>query len=430
MNNVNNKFVCNTCVKESYLVKAIQDLNRYQKCSYCHNDGYCISIIELSKKVETVLETHFEYTPFRGAFKQWDPYKDYKGDSLTYEIVSLVNANENISTDLIHRMATRQNDYSGSDGWIWSEKYQIAIYYKYVGYKNDQAVEKWGEFKESLLHESRFYNKDAKNYLDTIFATILEIERDDNLPVTVTLIPGENSASFYRARVLLSFNQIDEVKADPEKKLGSPPKENLKAGRMNAHGISLFYGAFDEDTALNEVRPSVGSYVAAAKFEVIHELTLLDLSALKNISRPEPNISTLSSSRQGHKVKFGTKVYSIFDPVYQNKIRDVTFLSIFSERLSTPIMPGSEALDYIPTQYISEYIENQLHKKYDGIIFPSTQRKGKKRNVALFHKASLVENGNDEKHSHSNPRSPSLRLDKTSLRFHRIEAINYEPQPI
>ena len=43
---------------------------------------------------------------------------------------------------------------------------------------------------------------------------------------------------------------------------------------MNAKGISTFYGATNEDIALAEVRPPVGSQVAIARFDIIRPLLL------------------------------------------------------------------------------------------------------------------------------------------------------------
>jgi hypothetical protein len=68
----------------------------------------------------------------------------------------------------------------------------------------------------------------------------------------------------------------------PDRHLGSPPSGAAAAGRMNARGISVFYGANDPRVALAEVRPPVGSRVAVARFEIIRPLRLLDLTALSD----------------------------------------------------------------------------------------------------------------------------------------------------
>lgn len=49
---------------------------------------------------------------------------------------------------------------------------------------------------------------------------------------------------------------------------------------MNSTGISVFYGATDDQTAIAEFRLSVGSWVVTATFEVIRPLRLLNLGDL------------------------------------------------------------------------------------------------------------------------------------------------------
>jgi len=60
----------------------------------------------------------------------------------------------------------------------------------------------------------------------------------------------------------------------PDRDMGAPPSSLPAAGRMNAKGISTFYGATDPQIALAEVRPPVGSQVAIAYFEIIRPLRL------------------------------------------------------------------------------------------------------------------------------------------------------------
>lgn len=54
---------------------------------------------------------------------------------------------------------------------------------------------------------------------------------------------------------------------------------------MNSTGISVFYGATDDQTAIAEFRLSVGSWVVTATFEVIRPLRLLNLGDL-GVNRP------------------------------------------------------------------------------------------------------------------------------------------------
>lgn len=135
---------------------------------------------------------------------------------------------------------------------------------------------------------------------------------------------------------------------------------------MNAHGIAVFYGALNPETALAEVRPPVGSKVAIAEFKIIRPLRLLDLAALRKIDS------------EG----------SIFDPDTLPKQQRAGFLATLSELLYAPVMPGDEASEYLTTQAVADYLANVAD--LDGIIFPSVQTGGNSSNVVLFRHAACV----------------------------------------
>jgi hypothetical protein len=53
-------------------------------------------------------------------------------------------------------------------------------------------------------------------------------------------------------------------------------------------------------------------------------------------------------------------------------------------------MPDDEALKYIPTQVIAEYLASLDDPTLDGMIYPSVQAAEEMKNVVLFHKAAVV----------------------------------------
>jgi hypothetical protein len=48
-------------------------------------------------------------------------------------------------------------------------------------------------------------------------------------------------------------------------------------------------------------------------------------------------------------------------------------------------MPDDEALKYIPTQAIAEYLASLDNPTLDGMIYPSVQAAEEMKNVVLFH---------------------------------------------
>jgi RES domain len=165
----------------------------------------------------------------------------------------------------------------------------------------------------------------------------------------------------------MDAEQLNRVLRLPAVELGPPRGRLAKAGRMNASGVSVFYGALDEVTCIAEIRPPVGSRVVTGRFEVIRPLRLLDLDALTGIYEPG----------------------SYFDTRYGQNAARFSFLRSLGEILSRPVLPGDEEFDYLPTQVIAEYLASR--RKLDGIVFHSAQTGHEGQNVVLFHEASVVE---------------------------------------
>jgi hypothetical protein len=178
---------------------------------------------------------------------------------------------------------------------------------------------------------------------------------------------GKPLLGLYRARVFQSDAKLIEALKRPDLEIGSPPWQSAPAGRMNASGISVFYGATNVDTALAEVRPPVGSRVAVARFELIRPVRLLDVEVLREVFV------------EG----------SVFDIGYLRKLERATFLGRLSERMTRPVMPDDEPFDYLVTQAIADYLATEMN--LDGMIYPSAQKELPSANVVLFQHAARVQ---------------------------------------
>lgn len=144
-----------------------------------------------------------------------------------------------------------------------------------------------------------------------------------------------------------------------------------KAGRMNAHGISVFYGANTPSIALAEVRPPVGSRVTVAKFDIVRPLQLMDITSLEDVYESG----------------------SIFDPNYAKLLAKSKFLRTLKDHMTKAVLPNDEITEYLSTQAVADFLATESKIPLDGIIYPSTQagKNGNKFNVVLFRKASIVE---------------------------------------
>lgn len=175
--------------------------------------------------------------------------------------------------------------------------------------------------------------------------------------------------SIYRARAFQSEDELLQAMKRPDLHLGTPPPPKARAGRMNAQGIAVFYGANEAKAAVCEVRPPVGSRVLVARFHVVRPLRLLNLVALSSV----------------------TEAGSIFDPKYASRLERAAFLRSLRGRIARPVMPDDEATKYLATQAIADFLAANNVPMVDGILFPSVQAGSSGTNVVLFHSAAKVE---------------------------------------
>ncbi len=194
---------------------------------------------------------------------------------------------------------------------------------------------KWEDFTKSIKYENRYH------------AHILnEKPLDEFLEALVQEYDAKDT--FYRAR-------ISDQSGFSSKELGMPPPEKARAGRIGAEGIPCFYLANDKDTAIKEVRAGAFDYVTIAKFKLKHKIKVIDLRLLDDISP-----------------------LSGVDPVALAVNRE-TLLKI-KEEVEKPVRITENSLEYVPIQYICDYIRS---KGYKGIIYGSTMS-AKGYNLSAF----------------------------------------------
>ncbi|MHA6853476.1 RES family NAD+ phosphorylase [Ralstonia pseudosolanacearum] len=240
-------------------------------------------------------------------------------------------------------------------------------YYDEKGPDNQGWQEEWRDFEHLLKTQARFFSHTAADHLAQVFGGIDELKTRDARPLVVDAGPVTALDHLYRARVFQTEDRLEEALSRPDLHLGSPPPNMARAGRMNAQGISVFYGATDASVAIAEVRPPVGSKIAVAKFGIFRPLRLLDLTALKDVH----------------------VTGSIFDPSLKRRLERASFLRTLEFRMARPVMPDDEALDYLPTQAVADFLATMNQPRLDGIVFPSAQTRAG-CNVVLFHHAAKV----------------------------------------
>ena len=160
---------------------------------------------------------------------------------------------------------------------------------------------------------------------------------------------------FYRARISDRFGY-------PTNEMSAPPAGKSSEGRANARGITCLYVASDIDTTLHEVRAGVFDFVSVGTFELKRDITVVDLRAITKIS---PFVDGLE---------------------YLDHAINKQYLEKLNSEMSKALRRSDSTLDYVPTQYIVDFIKSIEHngtQEYDGIEYNSTTNPGG-YNLAVF----------------------------------------------
>ncbi|MCC4860121.1 hypothetical protein BCU71_07910 [Vibrio lentus] len=213
----------------------------------------------------------------------------------------------------------------------------------------------WHDLKQDLITKNRFFPSTA--LYGRIFANRTVEDQDLSIESSAFLLTVAQlernvcvGKKYYRARIS-NENLLAEA-------MGSPPGGKASAGRANPAGIPYLYLAESEAVCCHEVRPSNGARIFISEVEVLESIKLIDLS------NPKQKLPLLQFE----------------EDELELVIKCLHLLEEFSNELSVPVLPENSHLDYIPTQFVCEYLRNI--GAHDGIIFNSSYGTGK--NIVLF----------------------------------------------
>ncbi len=371
------KVICIDCFEEPFLNQQIQSLGESGKCSYCDAEAECYSIEDLSIEIESAFEQHYRRTSDQPTSYQYamlsDKEFDYNwghdGEQTACAIMNAAIIPEDAAKDIQQILEYGHYDRHSVKAMEETEFARDA-HYEEADVSDQHWQREWQWFEEALKTEARFFSQSASQLLSSVFNGIDQMQTHDGRYLVVEAGPETSYSSIFRARYFQSNNKLKQALSEPDLHLGPPPSECANAGRMNAHGISVFYGATTPEVAIAEVRPPVGSQVAVARFDVIEPLRFLDLTALKDVT---------------------TNGGSIFDPEFLPHLERTAFLRNLSDQLTKPVMPDDERLEYLSTQVIADFLASENAPTVDGIVFPSIQSGKKGLNIVIFHNSSCVE---------------------------------------
>lgn len=198
---------------------------------------------------------------------------------------------------------------------------------------NDDTLEKWNEFRNAFK-ENRFLINQQFTIIEEHLQTIISEEKREI----------DVGSTFFRARI-----NRQAGKPYTAEELNMAPADKVGHGRLNPEGIPYLYLASDWKTAISEVRANDSDVVDIAKCECIKPLAVVDLTK------------------------------------EDNAVRLHNFRKIISEEFSKPVNSELSYLEYLPTQYIAEYIKNQ---GVQGVLYKSAVNPSN-YNICLFAKEAI-----------------------------------------
>jgi hypothetical protein len=329
---------CIDCFNDQTLRDFIEAEGKRGTCSFCKRENkYCIDPQELYPLFEPVVGLYSIIEDFMPLYdlKQWDGYYIWEQLQNEWEIFS---SHDYQTQEALMSAIFSDYDYKTGPPQILHSFVEIPS--EYWGTYNEPSEEMtkiWQDFCSEIIYRNRYF-PDSQVDLDAL-RELLDFLSQELEPKT----------NFYRARIT---PQKEKYSC---KNIGKPPVEKTKHGRANPKGISYLYLSSNRETAVTEVRPFVGAFVTVGMFKNNESLHVVDL---RNPIIDSP-------------FKYGDSL--------EYYISHLEFLRMLGYELSKTVNPRDAELEYIPLQYLCEFIKNN---DYDGVIYKSSASDG--HNFAIF----------------------------------------------
>ncbi len=340
---------CSECFSSSYLKGIINSNPTIGDCNFCGSKGVSIyNPKSLSLFFQNILDL-YEVNPKIGESIEIQIDVDFKGKIF--------------SSNLKDNRKKLLNEIIADDAKHYKKMFEGNVVLKHLNNIAKKNIVKplqisWEKFANEIKSTNRFHIQNALD-LTKLEHLLKRYER---------IIP--RGKIYHRARICTNITGFE--KGD----MSNPPVEKAKAGRANPLGISYLYLADDIKTTLYEARASLFDYVSVGDFRSNKQMKVINLRG------------------------------DTYDPIFlaeQGELEDflihLPFITKLEKELSRTRRRNDNELDYLPTQYLSEFIKSI---GFDGVEYLSSLYSSG-YNLAIF-----------------NPK----KLDCIKVRVYEIESIN------
>lgn len=418
MQNLEGLVICKGCLVDEYLIDGLVFKSGIkQKCTNCKKQKICADYKSLALKLKDVISNYFNVVPEDGRYWELAEYQN-EGTNFRSTLEGILG-HDIAEIDSIIEFICTQDGWSARDGgvrfFVESARFERRTEYA------DQFHKQWCDLVFEIKTKRRFFSDTARKLFEQIFEEVENLTAypqhesgigysNTKVPVVRTIVEGTR---IFRARKCDSKDACSNLIKNPNKELSPPPPQFAQQGRMNAKGVSIFYGATDRKTCIAEMRSSIGNYLVLGSFETVKDIRVLDFKLLES---------------------FISKI-SYFQPNANYQLKRRAFLYNLHSLISAPVITGHDD-DYLITQLLAEYLAYVRPKNFDGISFESTQLKGG-TNIILFPKEEFTgirvpELGEEYKvrETQSVLKKFGLEFIEDSVDIYQTEQITYETRPI
>lgn len=335
---------CINCFSDPGLKSRIQAMSSsVRNCDFCESVN--VSVIdcrELAESFEPIFDLYTSHPTAVNSLKVEKPFLLH--EHLVAYWPKLFNTNKLATQDIKQLVYGIGQGYWYDIGDLFELPVELVAYVVVdKPYTNDLELQ-WDSFAEGIKHQNRFFLSDTLD-LDVLESTLLSFAK--TYPVDHV---------FYRARISdepLECNQ-----------LGKPPIEKATSGRANPIGIPYLYVSDSEQTTLYETRIALHESISVGQFVLNKPLQVISLNGITDYGPFE----------------IQDKGFTLDEFI---EIRP--YLIKLEDELSKPVRKQDVHLDYLPTQFLCEYIKS---KGFDAIEYRSAMN-AEGYNLAVFNDDKL-----------------------------------------
>lgn len=405
-----NDAICIDCIADKCLREYVKEENNNHICVECGNNNISITIEKLAEYIDLFIRKYFQHGEYERRYDMEDDgyWEEQRGEDLL-STINMVCGQDFKFVDVIADILIQKDFYDPRGGE--EPFYDLDIYYIETKIHFYDMHERWEKIEKEIKTKRRFFSNSARVFFEWLFDDIENLHfynhqnNDNHLERYKSVVHNlPIGTKFFRARRADTLEMCKKYIDNAINELSPPPAKYAKEGRMNANGVSIFYAAYERDTCIAEMRSSIGSFVVLGEFKIVKSIQILDFSYFEEAIWKNSSLS-------------------YFQDDFEEQVGRRRFLSEIHRLISKPIISGHED-DYLMTQVLAEYIAYVHPKKFDGLLFKSTQHENGK-NIVIFSK----ENNNQIYHQENLIMFP-LEFVSNSIEIHKIAGISYSAKKI